>query len=63
MLLTGAALCIALVAMLSSSAHADVALEARKLPMKFSWAACHPNCGGLGQRGRRRNCRYSRRFR
>ena len=46
MLLVGAALCIALVAMLSSSAHAGVALEARKLPMKFSWIACQPNCGG-----------------
>ena len=46
MLLVGAALCIALVAMLSSSAHASVALEARKLPMKFSWIACQPNCGG-----------------
>jgi hypothetical protein len=46
MLLTGAALCIALVTMLSGSAHAGVALEARKLPMKFSWVACQPNCGG-----------------
>ncbi|WFU45473.1 hypothetical protein QA640_46530 (plasmid) [Bradyrhizobium sp. CB82] len=46
MLLVGAALCIALVAMQSSSAHAGVALEARKLPMKFSWIACQPNCGG-----------------
>ena len=46
MLLVGAALCIALVAMLGSSAHAGVALEARKLPMKFSWIACQPNCGG-----------------
>jgi hypothetical protein len=46
MLLTGAALCIALVAMLSSSAHAGVALEGRKLPMNFSWVACEPNCGG-----------------
>ena len=44
--LVGAALCIALVAMLGSSAHAGVALEARKLPMKFSWIACQPNCGG-----------------
>jgi hypothetical protein len=46
MLLIGAALCIALVAMLSSSAHAGVALEKRKLPMKFSWVACQPNCRG-----------------
>jgi hypothetical protein len=27
-------------------AHADVALEERKLPMKFSWVACQPNCRG-----------------
>jgi hypothetical protein len=46
MLLVGAALCIALVAMLSGSAHAGVVLEERKLPMKFIWVACQPNCGG-----------------
>lgn len=46
MLLIGAALCIALVAMLSGSAHAGAALEDRKLPMKFSWVACEPNCRG-----------------
>jgi hypothetical protein len=46
MLLVGAALCIALVAILSRSAHAAVVLEERKLPMKFSWVACQPNCGG-----------------
>ena len=46
MLLVGAGLCIALVAMLSGSVHAGVALEARKLPMKFSWVACEPNCRG-----------------
>jgi len=46
MLLIGAALCIALAAMLSGSAHAGVALEDRKLPMKFSWVACQPNCRG-----------------
>jgi len=45
-LLIGAALCIALVAMLSRSAHAGVPLEARKLPMKFSWVDCQPNCRG-----------------
>ena len=39
-----AGLCIALVAMLSGSAHAGVALEARKLPMKFTWVDCQPNC-------------------
>jgi hypothetical protein len=46
MLLVGAALCTALVAMLSASADASVALEERKLPMKFSWVACQPNCRG-----------------
>ncbi|SDJ46801.1 hypothetical protein SAMN05216338_105054 [Bradyrhizobium sp. Rc2d] len=46
MLLIGAALCIALVAMLSGSAHAGVAVEGRNLPMKFSWVACQPNCRG-----------------
>jgi len=46
MLLVGAGLCIALVAMLSGSVHAGVALEARKLPMKFSWVDCQPNCRG-----------------
>src|SRR6202790_1794239 len=49
MLLGTAALCIALpglVAMLGGSAHAGVALEERKLPMKFSWIACQPNCRG-----------------
>ncbi|OKO85090.1 hypothetical protein [Bradyrhizobium sp. AS23.2] len=44
MLLIGAALCIALVALLSGSAHAGVAVEGRKLPMKFSWVACQPKC-------------------
>ena len=46
MLLVAAALCIALVAMLSGSAHAGAALEERKLPMKFSWHDCQPNCRG-----------------
>ncbi len=48
MLLIGA-LCIALpgaVAVLGGSAHAGVAFEDRKLPMKFSWVACQPNCRG-----------------
>jgi hypothetical protein len=26
--------------------HAGVALEARKLPMKFTWVDCQPNCRG-----------------
>ena len=46
MLLVSAGLCIALVAMLSGSVHAGVALEARKLPMKFTWVDCQPNCRG-----------------
>ena len=37
---------VGLVAMLGGSAHAGVALEERKLPMKFSWVACQPNCRG-----------------
>ena len=49
MLLRAAALCIALpglAAMPGGSAHAGVALEQRKLPMKFNWVACQPNCRG-----------------
>ncbi|MET4444651.1 hypothetical protein ABIB75_002926 [Bradyrhizobium sp. GM2.2] len=46
LLLVGAGLCIALMAMLSGSVHAGVALEARKLPMKFTWVDCQPNCRG-----------------
>jgi hypothetical protein len=48
-LLGGAALCIALLglmAMLGGSARAGVALQLRRLPMKFSWVACQPNCRG-----------------
>jgi hypothetical protein len=48
-LIGAAALCIALpgaVATLGNSAHAGVNLEERKLPMKFSWVACQPNCRG-----------------
>jgi hypothetical protein len=41
-LLMGAAL-IAVMALLSGSAYGD---EKRKLPMKFSWVACQPNCRG-----------------
>jgi hypothetical protein len=47
MLLGAAVLCVALpglMPMLSGSAHAG--LEERKLPMKFSWVACQPNCRG-----------------
>jgi len=49
MLLGAAALCIALpglMPMLGGSAHAGIGLEERKLPMKFSWVACQPNCRG-----------------
>jgi len=44
-----AAACIVLagaVATFGSSAHAGGTLEERKLPMKFSWVACEPNCRG-----------------
>ena len=47
--LSGAtALCIALpgLMMLGGSVRAETTLEERKLPMKFSWVACPPNCGG-----------------
>jgi hypothetical protein len=49
MLLGAAALCIAwggLMTMPGGSAHAGATLEERKLPMKFSWVACQPNCRG-----------------
>ncbi|WP_439392809.1 hypothetical protein ACRQ5Q_26475 [Bradyrhizobium sp. PMVTL-01] len=45
-LLAGAGLCIALMAVLSGSVQAGVALEERKLPMKFTWVDCQPNCRG-----------------
>ncbi|MEY9286971.1 hypothetical protein ABH977_008352 [Bradyrhizobium ottawaense] len=44
-----AAICIALLGpatMPAGSAGAGVTLELRKLPMKFSWMACEPNCRG-----------------
>jgi hypothetical protein len=47
--LGAAALCLALpglVATLGGSARAGGTLEERKLPMKFSWVACEPNCRG-----------------
>ena len=49
MLFGTAALCIALpgpMPVLCGSAHARIGLEERKLPMKFSWVACQPNCRG-----------------
>jgi len=43
----GAALCIALLAMLSRPVRAGVVLpEGRQQPMKFSWVACQPDCRG-----------------
>jgi hypothetical protein len=48
-LLGAAALCIVLpgaLTTLDNSAQAGVTLEERKLPMKFSWVACEPNCRG-----------------
>lgn len=44
-----AAACVVLsgaVATFGSSAHAGGTLEERKLPMKFNWVACEPNCRG-----------------
>jgi hypothetical protein len=48
-LLGAAASCIVLsgaIATLGGSAHAGATLEERKLPMKFSWISCQPNCRG-----------------
>src|SRR3954465_9403865 len=49
-LLVGTAACgvvlAGAVATLGSSARAGAALEERKLPMKFNWVACEPNCRG-----------------
>ncbi len=48
-LFCAAALCIALtgpVATSGSSARAGGTLEERKLPMRFTWVACQPNCRG-----------------
>jgi hypothetical protein len=50
-LLGAAALGIVLSGVVATSgapAHAGVILEERKLPMKFSWVACQPNCRGGG---------------
>ena len=41
------ALCLALpgaVTTSGNSAKAGVSLEERKLPMRFNWVACEPNC-------------------
>ncbi len=48
-LLGTAALCVALpglTPMPGGSARAGIGLEERKLPMKFSWVPCQPNCKG-----------------
>ena len=49
-LLVGAAACgvvlAGAVATFGSSARAGNSLEERKLPMKFGWVACEPNCRG-----------------
>ena len=49
-LLVGTAACgvvlAGAVATFGSSARAGAALEERKLPMKFNWVACQPNCRG-----------------
>jgi hypothetical protein len=49
-LLGAAVLCIALPGVVTTipgdSAHAGATLEERKLPMRFSWNACQPNCQG-----------------
>jgi hypothetical protein len=49
LLLAAAVLCLAsagVVAPVGRGAEAGSTLEERKLPMKFSWVACQPNCRG-----------------
>jgi hypothetical protein len=47
-LLGAAALCIAVpgLAAPGGPANAGATLEERKMPMRFSWVTCEPNCGG-----------------
>ena len=48
-LLRAAAFCFALpglMAAVGAPAHAGVVMEERKLPMRFSWIACEPDCRG-----------------
>jgi hypothetical protein len=48
-LLCATALCIALTGTVATSGNSAIAggtLEERKLPMRFSWIACQPNCRG-----------------
>jgi len=39
------------ITMTSNSARAGAALEERKLPMRFDWVACEPNCGWVSAVG------------
>ena len=66
MLLGAATRCIALlglVAMLGCSAYAGVALEERRLPMKFSWVRLPAELPRLDQRSRHRHRPDAKRFR
>ena len=44
--LIGIAIWLALTGMPGNSSHAGFVVEQRKLPMKFNWVVCQPNCGG-----------------
>jgi hypothetical protein len=39
------------ITMMSNTARAGAALEERKLPMRFDWVACEPNCGWISAVG------------
>lgn len=39
------------ITVMSNSARAGGALEERKLPMRFEWVACEPNCGWVSAVG------------
>jgi hypothetical protein len=48
-LFRAAAFCLArpgLLAVVGASAHAGAVMEERKLPMRFTWIACEPDCRG-----------------
>jgi hypothetical protein len=54
LLLGGAAISAALcgaIFTIGSTAQASATLEERKLPMRFSWVACDPNCGWVAAVG------------
>ena len=54
LLLGGAAIGVALgsaIFTLCNTAQAGPALEERKLPMRFNWVACEPNCGWVSAVG------------